>query len=222
MKLSACVDVSVLSAIVLENEEDFYFSSVIDSLSEISDTMQNLWWLFVLMFTILVLAFSLFSIKSKANKYTRKVIQRLINDGKYIPGVFVELNDSKEILRYFIYSKKWKKRLIGSYNFVYDNAYGDILRKACDNTSMRFRLKRRASQKEVMDVVNAAYELHDNFRKSDVEFKSDYKESHKFPSWISLHLQCHNFHLSRSDYLYYASPYNVPMQPHLCFVDSTH
>lgn len=177
MKLSACVDVSVLSAIVLENEEDFYFSSVIDSLSEISDTMQNLWWLFVLMFTILVLAFSLFSIKSKANKYTRKVIQRLINDGKYIPGVFVELNDSKEILRYFIYSKKWKKRLIGSYNFVYDNAYGDILRKACDNTSMRFRLKRRASQKEVMDVVNAAYELHDNFRKSDVEFKSDYKES---------------------------------------------
>ena len=177
MKLSACVDVSVLSAIVLENEEDFYFSSVIDSLSEISDTMQNLCWLFVLMFTILVLAFSLFSIKSKANKYTRKVIQRLINDGKYIPGVFVELNDSKEILRYFIYSKKWKKRLIGSYNFVYDNAYGDILRKACDNTSMRFRLKRRASQKEVMDVVNAAYELHDNFRKSDVEFKSDYKES---------------------------------------------
>ena len=177
MKLSACVDVSVLSAIVLENEENFYFSSVIDSLSEISDTMQNLWWLFVLMFTILVLAFSLFSIKSKANKYTRKVIQRLINDGKYIPGVFVELNDSKEILRYFIYSKKWKKRLIGSYNFVYDNAYGDILRKACDNTSMRFRLKRRASQKEVMDVVNAAYELHDNFRKSDVEFKSDYKES---------------------------------------------
>lgn len=177
MKLSAYVDVSVLSAIVLENEEDFYFSSVIDSLSEISDTMQNLWWLFVLMFTILVLAFSLFSIKSKANKYTRKVIQRLINDGKYIPGVFVELNDSKEILRYFIYSKKWKKRLIGSYNFVYDNAYGDILRKACDNTSMRFRLKRRASQKEVMDVVNAAYELHDNFRKSDVEFKSDYKES---------------------------------------------
>lgn len=177
MKLSACVDVSVLSAIVLENEEDFNFSSVIDSLSEISDTMQNLWWLFVLMFTILVLAFSLFSIKSKANKYTRKVIQRLINDGKYIPGVFVELNDSKEILRYFIYSKKWKKRLIGSYNFVYDNAYGDILRKACDNTNMRFRLKRRASQKEVMDVVNAAYELHDNFRKSDVEFKSDYKES---------------------------------------------
>lgn len=177
MDLIACVDISVLSAITLENEEDISFSSVINSLSEISDTMQNLWWLFLLMLTIFVLAFSLFSINRKANKYTRKVIQRLINDGKYIPGVFVELNDSKEILRYFIYSKKWKKRLIESYNFVYDNAYGDILRKACDNTSICFRLKRKASQKEVMDAINAAYELHDNFRKSDVEFKADYKES---------------------------------------------
>lgn len=173
MDLIAYVDISVLSAVTL----DFSFSPVINSLSEFSDTIQNLWWLFVLIFTIFVLVFSLFSINRKANKYTRKVIQRLINDGKYIPGVFVELNDSKEILRYFIYSKKWKKRLIGSYNFIYDNAYGDILKKACDNTSMCFRLKRKASQKEVMDAVNTAYELHDNFRKSDVEFKSDYKES---------------------------------------------
>ena len=177
MDLIACVDISVLSAIILENEEDISFSSVINSLSEISDIMQNLWWLVLLIFMVLVLIVSLFSIRRKANKYTNKQINHLIKDGKYIPGVFVELNESKEILRYFIYSKKWKKRLIGSYNFVYDNAYGDILRKACDNTSICFRLKRKASQKEVMDAVNEAYELHDNFRKSDVEFKSDYKES---------------------------------------------
>lgn len=177
MDLIACVDISVLSAIILENEEDISFPSVINSLSEISDTMQNLWRLVLLIFTVLVLIVSLFSIRRKANKYTNKQINHLIKDGKYIPGVFVELNESKEILRYFIYSKKWKKRLIGSYNFVYDNTYGDILRKACDNTGICFRLKRKASQKEVMDAVNEAYELHDNFRKSDVEFKSDYKES---------------------------------------------
>lgn len=174
MSLNLQRNMHILSATIME---DTGASSIIELLSEISDTMQNIWWLVALIFTVFLLIFSLFSIRRKANKYTRKVIQRLINDGKYIPGVFVELNDSKEILRYFIYSKKWKKRLIGSYNFVYDNAYGDILRKACDNTSMCFRLKRRASQKEVMDAVNAAYELHDNFRKSDVEFKSDYKES---------------------------------------------
>ncbi len=174
MSLKAQRNMYILSATIMEDTEA---SSIIELLSEISDTMQNIWWLVVLIFTVFLLIFSLFSIKRKANKYTRKVIQRLINDGKYIPGVFVELNDSKEILRYFIYGKKWEKRLIESYNFVYDNAYGDILRKACDNTGMCFRLKRRASQKEVIDAVNAAYEMHDNFRKSDVEFKADYKES---------------------------------------------
>lgn len=177
MGLKVQRDMYILSATITEDTEASPVSSVIELLSDISGTMQNLCWLVVLVFTVLLLIFSLFSIVRKANKYTRKVIQRLTNDGKYIPGVFVELNDSKEILRYFIYGKKWKKRLIGSYNLIYNNAYGDILKKACDNTNMCFRLKRRASQKEVMDAVNAAYELHDNFRKSDVEFKSDYKES---------------------------------------------
>ena len=112
MSLKAQRNMYILSATIMEDTE---VSSIIELLSEISDTMQNIWWLVVLIFTVFLLIFSLFSIKRKANKYTRKVIQRLINDGKYIPGVFVELNDSKEILRYFIYGKKWKKRLIESY-----------------------------------------------------------------------------------------------------------
>lgn len=177
MNLGTQVIMYVLCATATENIETSSISSVIDLLSEISDTMQNLWWLVALIFTILLLVFSLFSIKRKANKYTRKVINRLIDDGKYIPGVFVELNDTKEVLRYFVYSKKWKKRLIEGFNFVYDNAYGDILRKACDNTSACFHLGRGTSQKDVMDAVNTAYDLHNNFRKSEVEFKPDYKES---------------------------------------------
>lgn len=167
----------VLCATATENIETLSISSVMDLLSEISDTMQNLWWLVAFISTILVLVFSLFSIRRKANKYTRKVINRLIDDGKYIPGVFVELNDTKEVLRYFVYSKKWKKRLIEGFNFVYDNAYGDILRKACDNTSACFHLGRGTSQKDVMDAVNTAYDLHNNFRKSEVEFKPEYEES---------------------------------------------
>lgn len=167
----------VLCATATENIETLSISSVMDLLSEISDTMQNLWWFVAFISTILVLVFSLFSIRRKANKYTRKVINRLIDDGKYIPGVFVELNDTKEVLRYFVYNKKWKKRLIEGFNFVYDNAYGDILRKACDNTSACFHLGRGTSQKDVMDAVNTAYDLHNNFRKSEVEFKPDYEES---------------------------------------------
>ena len=177
MRVKAYVGMYIFFVMIIEKNEELSISSIFGSLSDISDTMQNLWWLAVLIFTILVLIFSLFSIKRKANQYTKKVVNRLINDGKYIPGIFVELNDSKEILRYFIYSKRWKKRLIKNFNFVYDNAYGDILRKACDNRSACFRLSRRASQKEIMDAVNTAYALHSSFRKSGVEFKADYKES---------------------------------------------
>ena len=129
------------------------------------------------MVAIFVLMNSLFSIRKKANKYTGEQVKKLIQDGKYIPGVFVELNNSKEVLRYFVYGKKWRKRLIKNFNYVYDNSYGEILKKACDNQNVCFRLNRMASTKKILETVNSAYEFHNNFRNSGIEFKQDYKES---------------------------------------------
>lgn len=79
-----------LSSVSISKPEDtLSCSSVIDFLSGLSDTIQNLWWLFILIFTVLVLIVALFSIRRKANKFTNKQIDRLIKDGKYIPGIFV-------------------------------------------------------------------------------------------------------------------------------------
>lgn len=119
----------LLSAPVSEFIDTFSCSSMVEFLSDLSDTIQNLWWFAILILTIFALIVSLFSIRRKANTFTNEQINHLFKDGKYIPGVFVELNESKEVLRYFIYSKRWKKRLVQNFNFVYDNAYGDILRK---------------------------------------------------------------------------------------------
>ena len=49
---------------------------------------------------------------------------------KYISDLFVELNEGKETLRYFVYGERWKKRIIKDFNNIYANAYGDILKKA--------------------------------------------------------------------------------------------
>lgn len=152
-------------------------SSIIDRLSAFSDTMQNLLWIVLVAIVIFGVAISLFSINRKANKYTKVVINRLISEGKYIPGLFVELNNTKEILRYYIYSQKWKKRLIKGYNFIYDNSYGNILKKAYKNTNLQFHLKRRASQREILDAIQNAYDLHKDFEKSSVKSDDDYKES---------------------------------------------
>lgn len=162
-----------------ENEctEGASFSRIINLLSNFSDIIQNIWWLITLVVAIFVLMNSLFSIRKKANKYTDEQIKKLIHDGKYIPGIFVELNNSKEVLRYFVYGKKWRKRLIKNFNYVYDNSYGEILKKACDNQNVCFHLNIMASPKEILESVNSAYEFHNNFQNSDIEFKQDYKES---------------------------------------------
>ena len=89
----------------------------------------------------------------------------------------MELNNSKEVLRYFVYGKKWRKRLIKNFNYVYDNSYGEILKKACDNQNVCFHFNIMASPKEILESVNSAYEFHNNFQNSDIEFKQDYKES---------------------------------------------
>lgn len=177
MDLIMQVDKHLSSAPISKHEDTLSCSSVIDFLSGLSDTIQNLWWLVLLIFTVLVLIVSLFSIRRKANKYTNKQINHLIKDGKYIPGVFVELNESKEILRYFIHRKRWKKRLVQNFNFVYDNAYGDILRKAYKNPNICYKLSRKTSLKKIERVTKSALDLHNNFNRSKVEFKSDYKES---------------------------------------------
>ena len=152
-------------------------ASIIDFFSSLSDTIQNLLWLGILIFTIFVLIISLFSIRRKANKFTSEQINHLINDGKYIPGVFVELNESKEVLRYFIYSKKWRKRLIQNFNFIYDNAYGDILRKAYDTPDMCYRLSRKTSLEKIEKTMKSTFDFHNNFSRLNVEFKPEYKES---------------------------------------------
>lgn len=167
-----------LSSVSISKPEDtLSCSSVIDFLSGLSDTIQNLWWLFILIFTVLVLIVALFSIRRKANKFTNKQIDHLIKDGKYIPGIFVELNESKEVLRYFIYRKRWKKRLVQNFNLVYANAYGDILRKAYKNPNVRYKLSRKTSLEKIEKATKSAFDLHNNFNRSKVEFKSAYKES---------------------------------------------
>lgn len=165
------------SALVSKFIDILFCSSLIDFLSDLSDTIQNLWWLVILIFTVFALIISLFSIRRKANKLTNKQINHLIKEGKYIPSVFVELNESKELLRYFIYSKRWKKRLVQNFNFVYDNVYGDILRKAYNNPDICYKLSRKTSLEKIEKVTKSAFDLHNNFSRSNVEFKSDYKES---------------------------------------------
>ena len=167
----------VLSSVVTESEDDNFFPKIIDSVSSLSDALQNLIWIISFVVVILLIIFALFSIRKRTNKYTKKQIEKLKQNGKYIPGVFIELNQTKEVLRYFIFGRKWKKRVVKEYNSIYDNFYGDILREACQNTSACFKLKSHIKLKSIQEAIKNAIKLHNGYRDRKEKLKDDFKES---------------------------------------------
>lgn len=125
-------------------------SNIIDIFNRIIETLQNTIYFNCFLLAIILIFLSIFFIRSKANKYTERQLSSLKKNGKYIPGVFVELNDSKEVLRYFLYGKKWKHRLICKFNHIYNNSYGDILKKGSLEKKLQFELSIFASMDKVI------------------------------------------------------------------------
>lgn len=119
----------------------------------------------------------MFSIRRKTSRFSESQVKELKRNGKYIPGVFVELNNSKEILRYFINGKRWKRRIINQYNSIYDNHYGEILKEANTDNAVSFHLRRFAALSEIEDVITTAYKYHENFGRRSIKFKDGFSES---------------------------------------------
>ena len=63
------------------------------------------------------------------NKKSQQKIDKLKSIGKYIDSIFVELNSSKELLRYFLHGKKWRQKIINSYNALFNTYTGKLARK---------------------------------------------------------------------------------------------
>ena len=152
-------------------------SAVLDNFNTIIETIQNLCLVIGIVIVILLVFASFFSVRKRSTKYTKAQITELKKSGKYIPGVFVELNESKEVLRYFLNGEKWTGRVIRKYNFIYKNFYGDILRQANNDENIRLNLSRRETLGEIENAVGSALDYHERFSKGQVKLKESYKES---------------------------------------------
>lgn len=159
------------------------FCNFIEILSKLSDTLQNLWWLIVVIAAFICLLNYLAFFSRKSTDYSKKQIDKLSSSGKYIPGLFVELSDVKECLRYFIYGKKWNHRLIKDFNFLYDNVYGDILRKGYEDKGLGYhignKLHQNASVQELREAIKTSYRFHDDIEENrdKYKFRASYEES---------------------------------------------
>ncbi len=154
-----------------------WIATMLEYFNTFIETIQNLWLVIGVIIIIFFVFTSFFSVRKRSTIYTKAQVKELEKIGKYIPGIFVELNESKEVLRYFLNGEKWKGRVIKKYNFIYKNFYGDILRQANNDESVRFNLSRRETLAEIENAVDSALDYHERFSKGQVKLKESYKES---------------------------------------------
>ena len=93
------------------------YTGIIEFIDGIS-TVQTAWGLLVTGILLVGFVFCIFMFTKKINKATKTQIQRFQTEGKYLPTIYIELNNSMEYLRYFIFSYKWKHRIIRKYGSV--------------------------------------------------------------------------------------------------------
>lgn len=152
-------------------------SASLHSFNEIIETIQHLWYVFAAIILIILIITSFSSIRKRSTKFTKAQITELKKSGKYIPGIFVELNECKEVLRYFLSGERWKGRAVKKYNFIYKNFYGDLLRQANNDEKIRFHLNRRETLGRIEEAVVSALDYHERFREGQVKLKESYEES---------------------------------------------
>lgn len=149
----------------------------INSLADLSGIMQNLWWLVGVFAFFVACLLAVFFFCKKTHKVTKSTINGLIKSKKYIPNLFVELNEGKEALRYFVYGRRWKKRIVEDFNKIYTNTYGDILKKAVKDKDRCFQINRHTKFKKILDLIEQKQELHELLRMRKYDFEEAYSES---------------------------------------------
>ena len=109
----------------IENAQVFleYFSSIKELFS-------------IVIFMLICLWFAVYIItrwQNHINKITQLKINKLKDTGKYIENIFIELNDSKELLRYFLHGQKWKLKIIHLYNSLFKLYIINTVKKNINN-----------------------------------------------------------------------------------------
>ena len=93
--------------------------SVVSLVSNYISDFQNWWWLLGVCLVSLFIVIYLFWNKQRINELSEKKLQEFKQNKKYMPLLFVELSNIKELLRYFVYSSKWRGKIISNFNRLY-------------------------------------------------------------------------------------------------------
>lgn len=122
-------------------------------------TVQTAWGLIATGAFIIVFVFCVFTFTNRINKETKAQIRRFQRDGKYLPSTYIELNNSMEYLRYFIFSYRWKHRIVRQYNHLFHGYEGKRLKRLLVPMA-KYNLSYFTSISELNDTLAI---MHDKF-----------------------------------------------------------
>lgn len=105
---------------------------------QIQNSMSIIDMLLIIILCAVIFYTSIFFI-SKFNYYTKEQIKKLTRDKKYIKNLFIELNETKEVTRYFIYGTKWKEKIVTSFNNLFENQVGNIIKDNIIDKTIKFK-----------------------------------------------------------------------------------
>lgn len=133
-------------------------------------------------FTILCALFccSIISFRKRTNKISLQQLCVFKRNKKYIPELFTELNCNLENLRYFVFSSRWKRRIIREYNHQFRNTQGKEIAKIISNDLLTRRLSYRTSVNDLMTAIDQRRKLIEQLNHDREENRRKYGEKFFF------------------------------------------
>jgi hypothetical protein len=137
---------------------------------DIFGTIQTCRDLIILLVLMLCFIVAVLSFRRRINKYTEEQIKRFVNVGKYEPDLYIELNSNLENLRYFLFSRKWKARIVREYNNLFSGYDGAKLKKALGR-KFPYRISRFSSLNYIYRCLSELKALFYSIREEREEYR---------------------------------------------------
>ena len=134
--------------------------SYLQNIIDIKDLFSNIE---TLLFILILPFINLFFNRKLVNKASQKLIDKFKKEEKYLEDLYVELGETKESLRYFVYGEKWKTRIINDFNNLYNDENGNFLKTHIKNKAISFKLNKIMSLNKIKKCIEKNKELYNQY-----------------------------------------------------------
>lgn len=160
---------------VYMKENITFLTTELQELIDTIGTFQTAWGLIVTFFIIIVFVVCVLAFRYNVNNASKAQIRKFEKEGKYLSSVYVELHSTMENLRYFVFSYKWKQRIIKQYNHLFEGYEGARLKKIFGQ-NMTYKLSIFSKFSNLNTTLDNTYNCLKDLRENRHDYHEKYSE----------------------------------------------